>query len=35
MSIDVKHGLITVAAVILGMAIYDRLIGPALDKAVD
>jgi len=35
MSIDVKHGLITVAAVIVGMVIYDRLIGPAIDKTVD
>jgi hypothetical protein len=35
MNIDVKHGLITVAAVIVGCFLYDRFVAPMADKAID
>jgi hypothetical protein len=34
MGIDVKHALITIGCVIVAMAVYDRLIGPAIDKSI-
>ena len=35
MNIDVKHALITIAAVVIGSLVYDRVVAPMIDKAVD
>jgi hypothetical protein len=32
--IDWKQGLVTLAAVVIGMVIYDKLIAPRLDAVV-